>query len=261
MRAHRSRKSSRRAEAAHPAQQRGAGVLERQVEVRGDAGRGRDDLDEVRAHLGGLQVGHAHPVDAGHVREPRQQAHERAGAARQVLAVGRRVLAHQHQLAHALHAEPRGLGDDVVRGAGDERAAEGRDRAERAAPVAARGELEVGDRARPRAACGGSRRGRARARRRPSRSTGRERQQGAPVDGRVRGRGVAAEHVGEPLGRARGSRRSRARRRPRAGCRPAPCRSARPGSRRRRPSPPRRPTPRARCRSSPSWPARRTRRC
>ncbi len=82
---------------------------------------------------------------------------------------------------------------------GQERAAERRDRAERAPPVAARRELEVGDRAR----------------REPgARDPGvpghvdvgggafdrRDRQQRAPVDGGVRGGRVAAEDVGEPLG-------------------------------------------------------------
>ena len=128
----------------------------------------------------------------------------------------------------------------VVRRAGDERAAERRDRAERAAPVAARGELEVGAPARPTAASGPGRaprrgRGRATSAAAAGRSTGEIGSSVRRSTGHVRGRGVAAEHVVEPFARAPGRRRSRARHRPRAGCRPAPCRSARPGSRRRPP--------------------------
>ncbi len=104
-----------RTEAPHPPQEGGAGVLEREVEVGRDARRGRDDLDQVGPHLGGLQVGDADAVDARHVGEPGQQPHQRAGATGQVLAVGRGVLTDQHELAHTLVAEPGRLGHDVVR--------------------------------------------------------------------------------------------------------------------------------------------------
>ncbi len=113
-------------------------------------------------------------------------------------------------------------------------AAERRDRAERAAPVAARGELERGDRARRTGGCAtGPAPRRGPARRRRAAAAGalgrRDRQQRAPVDGDVRGRGAAAEHVVEALGELRDSRRSPAPRRPRAGsaASSAPYRSAR----------------------------------
>ena len=191
-------------EAAHPAQHRRAGVLERQVEVRRDA-RGRGDhLEQVRAQLGRLQVGQPDPVDPRHVGEPRQELDQCSGAAGQVLAVGRGVLADQHQLADPVQTQPGRLGHQVVRWAGHERAAERRDRAERAAPVAARGELEVGHRAVGKPGAGHVRhpgvpgdlhvRGGGRPVHR------RDRQQRAPVDRRVRDRRVPAEHIGQPLG-------------------------------------------------------------
>ena len=54
----------RRAEPLHPAQHGRARVLEGQVEVRRDAGRRGDGLQQRRAQLGRLQVGHADPLDA-----------------------------------------------------------------------------------------------------------------------------------------------------------------------------------------------------
>ena len=129
------------AEAAHPAQHRRAGVLEGQVEVGHHAGRGRDRLDQARAGLGRLEVGHPHPVDAVDGGELGQHRLEQPQVA-EVLAVGRGVLADQEQLAHALGGQPLRLVDDVAGPAADERAAEARDRAEGAASVAAAGQLE-----------------------------------------------------------------------------------------------------------------------
>ena len=63
-RSSRSRNALGAAEALHPAQHGRAGVLEGQVEVRRDAGRGRDEPRAGRAQLGRLQVGHPDPVDA-----------------------------------------------------------------------------------------------------------------------------------------------------------------------------------------------------
>ena len=98
-----------------------------------------------RPHLGGLQVGQPHPLDAVQRGQLGQQGLEQPQVA-EVLAVGRGVLADQDELAHALVGEPARLGEDVGRAAGDERAAEARDRAEGAAPVAAGRQLERGDR-------------------------------------------------------------------------------------------------------------------
>ena len=86
------------AEAAHPAQHGGTGVLEGQVEVGHDA-RGRGDrLDQARPRLGGLEVGHPDPLDPVDAAELGEHGLEQAQVA-EVLAVGRGVLADQEQLA------------------------------------------------------------------------------------------------------------------------------------------------------------------
>ena len=133
------------AEAAHPPQHRGAGVLERQVEVGRHTRRRRDHVDQAGPHLGRLQVADphpAHPVDGGQLG---QQRLEQAQVA-EVLAVRRRVLAHEHQLAHPVLRQPAGLGQHVGGPARHEGAAEGRDGAEAAPPVAAGRELQRRDR-------------------------------------------------------------------------------------------------------------------
>ena len=131
------------AEAPHPAQQAGGRVLEGEVEVGHDAlGRGHH-VDQRRAHLGRLQVADpqpVHTVDRGQLRQQRLQQLQVA----EVLAVGGGVLRDQDQLAHALAGQPAGLVEDVVRAAGQVGAAEGRDGAERAAAVAAGGQLQRG---------------------------------------------------------------------------------------------------------------------
>ena len=73
-----------------------------------------DGLDQAGPRLGRLQVGQPHPVDARHVRRAAAAAAPARGCPGQVLAVGRGVLADQHELAHALIGQPRRLGDDVV---------------------------------------------------------------------------------------------------------------------------------------------------
>ncbi len=134
------------AEAAHPAQHRRGRVLEGQVEVGRDARRCRRSPDQAGPRLGRLQVGDPHPLDAVDGRQLGQQRLEQPQVA-EVLAVGRGVLADQEQLLDALLGQPAGLAEHVARAAGDERAAEARDRAERAAPVAAAGQLQRGHRA------------------------------------------------------------------------------------------------------------------
>ncbi len=134
------------AEAAHPAEHGVRGVLEGQVVVGRHAGRGGDRGDQAGPGLGGLEVGHPDPLDAVDGRELGQQRLEQPEVA-EVLAVGRGVLADQEQLPDALLTEPPGLAEHVAGAAGDERAAERRDGAERAAPVAATGQLERGHRA------------------------------------------------------------------------------------------------------------------
>ncbi len=91
----------------------------------------------------------------------------------EVLAVRRRVLAHEEQLPHAVGGQPPGLVEEVGRAPAHERAAERRDRAEGAASVAAGRQLQrrhrTGGQPRPR----GHRRG--------APIGGRDRQQPAPV--------------------------------------------------------------------------------
>jgi hypothetical protein len=129
------------AEPAHPAEHGVAGVLERDVEVRRHPRGGRDRLEQPGPELGRLQVGDADPLDPVDGGELGQQRLEQPEVA-EVLAVRRGVLAHQEQLAHAISGQPPCLVEHVGRAAAHERAAEGRDRAEGAAPVAARGQLQ-----------------------------------------------------------------------------------------------------------------------
>ena len=82
------------AEPPHRAQQRAAGVLEGQVEVRGHARRAGDDLDETGAQLGRLQVADPDPLDAGGRGQQRQYLLQQAQVT-EVLAVGGGVLADQ----------------------------------------------------------------------------------------------------------------------------------------------------------------------
>ncbi len=129
------------AEAPHPPQHGGAGVLEGEVEVGRDARRGRDRLHQARSGLGRLEVGDPHPVDALDGRDLRQQRLQQAQVA-EVLAVGRGVLRDQEQLARALGGQPGGVVQHVAGPAAHEAAAEGRDGAERAPTVTAAGQLQ-----------------------------------------------------------------------------------------------------------------------
>ncbi len=176
-------------------------MLKRKIEVRRDARRRQDRLQQPGPDLGGLQVDDAHPEDPRHRRQRRQQLLQQPHVT-EVLAVRGRVLADQDQLAHAVGGQHLGLGEDVLRRPRDERAAKARDRAEGAAPVASRRELQRRDRApgKPAAqrAGPGAGRQRARSRHRPvtrgrdSVRTARrraDRQQGAAIARGVRGSG------------------------------------------------------------------------
>ena len=184
-------------------------MLERQVEVVGHSGRGRDDLDQARTQLGGLQVADPDPLDALGGGQVGQDLLEQSQVA-QVLAVRRGVLADQEQLADALAGQPAGLGQDLGRAAGHERATERRDGAERAAPVAARRDLQWGHhpggqpapvhaptRASPWRSGGGAGGGGAGGRCGAVRLArgGGDGQQGAAVAGGVRGAAAAGQHV------------------------------------------------------------------
>ena len=161
-----------------------------------------DHLEQARPQLGRLQVGHPHPRDALDRGQLRQQLLQRAEVA-EVLAVGGGVLADQHQLGDALRGQPLRLAEHLGRRAGDERAAEGGDGAERAAPVAARGQLQRGGRAggQPLAAqpvVAGDRRGVRRRGRRGALDRA-DRQQRAAVARGVRHERAAGEDVVEPV--------------------------------------------------------------
>lgn len=132
------------AEAAHRAQHGGGGVLEGEVEVGHDLGCGGEHVDEAGPHLGGLEVAHAHPLDAVDLGELGQQGLQQPDVA-QVLAVRGVVLGDEHDLLDALLGQPARLVQHVRGAARDEGAAEGRDGAEGATAVAARGQLHGGD--------------------------------------------------------------------------------------------------------------------
>ena len=129
------------AEPAHRAQQRAAGVLEGQIEVRGHARCAGDGLDETGPELGRLQVADPHPLDAGDRRQGGQYLLQQAQVA-EVLAVGGGVLADQVQFPDAARGQPFGLGEQLGRPARQIGTAERRDGAEGAPPVAAGSDLE-----------------------------------------------------------------------------------------------------------------------
>ena len=66
------------AEPPHPTKQRRRGVLEGQVEVRHDPRGVGEDVEQPGTHLGGLEVGHPHPLDARHLGQAGQQGFQRA---------------------------------------------------------------------------------------------------------------------------------------------------------------------------------------
>ena len=130
-------------------------------------------LDQAGPHLGRLQVGHPdplQPVDRGQLRQQLLQQPQVA----EVLAVRGGVLADQQHLLDPVLGEPAGFGQHLGRRPGQVGAAERRDGAEAAPPVAARRELQ----------------------RRP-RTGG----QPAPQDARPAGRGDAVGKLGHPVTR------------------------------------------------------------
>jgi len=131
--------------APHPAQQRLADVLQREVEVRHPAVA--DGVDQPVAQIARVEVQQADTIGAlahgAHQRDDRPGA-ELVG---QVLAVRSEVLGNEHDLAGRQLVD---LAQDRLDGAAALRAAERRDRAEPALPVAALGDLDVRPRRRRR---------------------------------------------------------------------------------------------------------------
>ena len=261
-----------RAEPAHPAQHRLAGVLERQVEVRRDAGRGGDRLDQAGPGLGRLQVADPHPDDAG---APRPAAAAASPAARG----SPRSL--PYEVEFSLTSTSSRTPSPASHSASASSSSRGRGRRTRRGTPGWRRTRTAG---RSRWPASAARPGRCSSRRR---STGAQVGRGVLVDDRVPGHdhvrrrrrrtGVSGSSSRRSRGRVRvdplagqdarragprcrGSRRSPAPRAPRAGCRRAPARTARPCSRRRPPWRRCRRRPAA-SRSSPAWPSRRSRRC
>ncbi len=194
-------------------------MLEAQVEVVGDPWRVEHRAHQAGAHLGGLQVGDPDPLDPLDRAQVGEQGLERARVA-EVLAVGRGVLADEHQLTDPVTGQPPRLGHDVVVRARDEGPPEGRDRAERAAPVTAGGDLQRGHRSGRDPPADPARTHRARlcgqihprGRRTPVTGDvdgragpirGRHGQQGAPVTRDVAGEAAALEDHAQPLGDVR----------------------------------------------------------
>ena len=239
-------------------------------------------LDQAGPHLGGLQVRDAHPVDAVDRRQLGQQRLEQAEVA-EVLAVGRRVLADEEQLAHAAcrrASAPRrgrrpGAARRTSRGRPGWRRTSTAGRSRRPASAAPRA---------ARRAAGARRAGRTPAPARPAGPGHPRRTSSAPAGGACRSAGASGSSVRRSRGTWDSGRspwrmpsrcagqvgvgveaEDGVRLRQRAGqllavpLGQAPDGDHRLRGRRRRPPAGRR--PRAGCRSSPSSPARRTRRC
>ena len=196
------------AEPAHPAQQWASGVLERDVVVGHHPGRRGHGLEQPGPDLGGLKVGHPHPVDpvdGGQLGQELLQEREVA----EVLAIGRGVLRDEQEFAHAPVGEPPRLGQDVGRPARHEGAPKGRDGTEGTAAVAAARDLEGGPgtllQESPVCRAGPvGRRGAVSRHRVLDEALGaidrRERQEPASVARCVRGRPVSRENPAKPLG-------------------------------------------------------------
>ncbi len=122
-------------------------MLDGDVDVGQHLGRVADGSDELVGHSLGLQVEHAQPrtVGAHDHREAHEQARERV-ALTQVPAPDARVLADEHELAHALLGKRTDLARDLGERARGVAAADVGDGAEGAEAVAAVGDLDVGAR-------------------------------------------------------------------------------------------------------------------
>ena len=222
------------AEAAHPAQHRVRGVLEGQVEVRRHARRRGDRGDQPRTRLGGLEVGHPHPLDPVDGGQLGQQRLQQAQVA-EVLAVGGGVLRDQEQLPGSLRRPASGP-RRARRRAGARRTSRGR--------PGSRRRCSAGRSRRPASAAPSVRRRAATLRRSDRVRAGTPARRPAPPGrsaaagaGPAACAGAGSRRPGSSAAgrRCRGSRRSRARRRPPAARWPARRRTARPGS----PRPPR----------------------
>ena len=129
----------------HRAQQRGIGVLQREVEVRNDGGELEHRRDQRVAHFARVEVEEPDALET--VRcEPIETAQQRCQRPRlaRVAPVPREVLRDQHDLGDAAVDQAAHLGFDRLRCARPLLAAERRDGAERAGAVAALGDLHVG---------------------------------------------------------------------------------------------------------------------
>jgi hypothetical protein len=127
--------------AAHRAQDAVVAVLHRHVEIRHHA-RALPLRDQALGDVRGMEI---HGPDPGHrgVGERQQQVADVAVAG-EVPPVGQRVLRDQDGLLEATAGQPLDLGHHVVQPAAAMTAAELGDRTERAAHVAALGDLHVG---------------------------------------------------------------------------------------------------------------------
>ena len=101
-----------------------------------------DRVDQLVGHVHRVEVHQPDPVETVDLLQLAQQLHQPRFAV-QVHAVVGRVLGDDHQFAHAVGRQLAGLGDDLFDRLGGVLAAHLRDRAERAEPVAALGDLQV----------------------------------------------------------------------------------------------------------------------
>ncbi len=90
----------------------GRGVLEGQVEVGRDVRRGGQHVDEPGAHLGGLEVAHAHALDAVDLGELGSMVSRRRMSPRSL--PYEVLFGDQHDLLDALLGQPAGLVQHVA---------------------------------------------------------------------------------------------------------------------------------------------------
>ena len=124
------------AAAVHPFQHRVVDVLNRQINIAANIGRVCDDVQQLLAGFLRIAVEDAQPVHAVDFRRLLHQLRQLRSAA-EVHAVARRVLRNEDVLLHALLGQTFDFAEDVGFGAGAVRAADFRNRAERAAVRAA----------------------------------------------------------------------------------------------------------------------------
>ena len=128
---------------AHRRQDRPGDVLERNVDVRDEAGLARHQVEHRVVESPGVRVEEADPGESRLRRERFDETGQAAAAHPEVLAVTRRVLGDEHQLRDALRFERRGLGDQRIDRSAALHSPHLGNRAERAGVVAPLAHFEI----------------------------------------------------------------------------------------------------------------------